>query len=57
MTTSPDGRPVSAPDRMAEIKERYGPGQIVTRFITEGAPELLAAVELTERRLAGVLTD
>jgi putative nucleotidyltransferase with HDIG domain len=57
LTTSPDGQPVSAADRMSEIKERYGPGTIVTRFITDGAPELLAAVERTERRLAGVLTD
>jgi hypothetical protein len=57
LTTSPDGRPVSSADRMSEIKERYGPGTIVTRFITDGAPELLAAVERTERRLAGVLAD
>jgi putative nucleotidyltransferase with HDIG domain len=57
LTTSPDGQPVSAPDRIAEIKARYGPGHIVTQFITDGAPELLAAVERTESRLAGVLTD
>lgn len=55
LTTSPDGQPVSALDRIAEIKERYGPGHIVTRFITDGSPELLAAVERTERRLAGLL--
>jgi putative nucleotidyltransferase with HDIG domain len=54
LTTSPDGQPVSASDRVAEIKERYGPGHIVTRFISDGAPELLAAVERTERRLAGL---
>jgi putative nucleotidyltransferase with HDIG domain len=57
LTTSPDGQPVSAPDRIAKIKARYGPGHIVTQFITDGAPELLAAVERTECRLAGVLTD
>jgi hypothetical protein len=57
LTTSPDGQPVSAADRIAEIKARYGPGHIVTRFTTDGAPELLAAVERTERRLSGVLTD
>ena len=44
-------------DRIAEIKERYGAGHIVSRFITDGAPELLAAVERTEYCLAGVLTD
>jgi hypothetical protein len=53
VTTSPDGEPVSARERIAEIKHRYGPGHIVTRFITDGASELLAAVERTERRLAG----
>ena len=53
LTTSPDGEPVSAGERIAEIKQRYGPGDIVTRFITEGSTELLAAVERTERRLAG----
>ena len=52
LTTSPDGEPVGAAERIAEIKERYGPGDIVTRFITEGVSELLAAVERTERRLA-----
>jgi hypothetical protein len=57
LTTSPDGEPVRAGDRNAEIKQRYGPGHIVTRFITEGAPELLAAVERTERRLAAKLAD
>lgn len=53
LTTSPDGEPVRAGERIAEIKQRYGPGHIVTRFITEGSPELMAAVERTERRLAG----
>ena len=52
LTTSPDGEPVGVRERIAEIKGRYGPGDIVTRHITEGASELLAAVERTERRLA-----
>ena len=51
LTISPNGQPVSAPDRIAEIKARYGQGHIVTRFISDGAPELLAAVERTESRL------
>ena len=50
-TTSPDGQVVSPQDRIAEIKERYGSEHLVTRFITEAAPELLAAVERTEQRL------
>jgi putative nucleotidyltransferase with HDIG domain len=53
LTTSPDGEPVSAQERVAEIKERYGPSHIVTQFITDGAPELLSAVRRTELRLAG----
>lgn len=40
--------------RIAEIKQRYGSGHLVTRFITGAAPELLAAVERTERRLAAL---
>jgi putative nucleotidyltransferase with HDIG domain len=55
LTTSPDGQPVSALDRIAEIQERYGSGHIVTQFISAGTPELLAAVDRTERRLAGEL--
>jgi putative nucleotidyltransferase with HDIG domain len=57
LTTSPDGDQVSVRDRIAEIKERYGPGHVVTQFITDGTPELLGAVERTERRLSGVLVD
>jgi hypothetical protein len=50
-TTSPHGNPVTAQARIAEIKHRYGPGHLVTRFITEAAPELLAAAERTEQRI------
>ena len=50
-TTSPAGEPVAAQARIAEIKHRYGPGHLVTRFITEAAPELLAAVERTKQRI------
>ena len=53
LTTSPDGEPVGAGERIAEIRARYGPDDIVTRFIIQGESELLAAVDRTERRLAG----
>jgi putative nucleotidyltransferase with HDIG domain len=53
-TTSPFGEPVSHGDRIAEIQRRYGPGHLVTRFITEAEPELVAAVKRTEERLAAV---
>lgn len=53
-TTGPGGERVSARERHAEIKQRYGPGHLVTEFIERGAPELLAAVDRTEQRLAGL---
>lgn len=52
ITTSPDGQPVAAAERIAEIKRRYGPGHLVTRFITEATPGLLAAVPRTEQLLS-----
>jgi hypothetical protein len=51
LTTSPDGHELAAQVRIAEIKRRYGPQDLVTRFITEGTPELLAAVDRTRQRL------
>jgi hypothetical protein len=51
MTTSPEGEPVAFEDRIAEIKERYGPHDLVTFFIRQAKPELQAAVERTEQRL------
>jgi len=51
-TTSPDGDVVTPQGRIAEIKARYGPDHLVTRFITEAAPELLAAVKRTDHRLS-----
>ena len=51
ITTSPDGEPVAATERIAEIKQRYGPDHLVTRFITLATPDLLAAVGRTEQLL------
>jgi putative nucleotidyltransferase with HDIG domain len=53
-TTSPSGDTVTPQARVAEIQHRYGPHNIVTRFITDAAPELLAAVQRTEERLVAV---
>jgi hypothetical protein len=50
LTTGPNGEPVDARDRIAEIQQRYGPGDLVTEFITRATPELLAAVNRTQRR-------
>jgi len=51
MTTGPDGQGFEVLDRLAEIRSRYGPGHIVTRFISRAEPEIVAAVRRTERRL------
>ncbi len=43
LTTGPDGERVAVEERLAEIRDRYGPGDVVTRFIERATPELLAA--------------
>lgn len=56
MTTGPDGDTTGVRERIAEIQARYGPEDLVTVFIRQAEPELVAAVERTEARLraAGV---
>lgn len=54
LTTTPDGEEVDARERIAEIQERYGPGELVTEFITSAAPALLAAVDRTKERAGAV---
>lgn len=43
MTTGPQGQDVTVENRLDEICSRYGPGEIVTRFIERARPVLLAA--------------
>ena len=45
MTTSPDGQPVPAERRLAEIHDRYGSGHLVSRSIQRATPMILCAVE------------
>jgi hypothetical protein len=52
LTTSPNGKPVTAKKRIREIRRTYGPGNVGTRAITTATPELLAAVQRTEHLLA-----
>lgn len=54
MTTGPDGQTVSVEERLAEIRARYGPGDVVTQFVERAEPELVAAVRRVEERLAAV---
>ncbi|HEY3718401.1 MAG TPA: HD domain-containing protein [Jatrophihabitantaceae bacterium] len=57
MTTGPDGQHIPVDERLAEIRARYGPGHIVTRFINRAEPQIVAAVERTKSRLASARTD
>ncbi len=43
-TTSPDGDQVQVTHRLAEIHDRYGPGHLVSRFISRATPLILEAV-------------
>jgi putative nucleotidyltransferase with HDIG domain len=54
MTTDPQGRPVRAEDRIAEILERYQTGDSVHAAIRAATTDILAAVQRTEDRI-GVL--
>jgi HD domain len=40
MTTGPDGDHVRPADRLAEIRARYGPDHVVTRFVELATPEI-----------------
>jgi HD superfamily phosphodiesterase len=51
MTTTPTGHVVSVHDRLSEIVERYGPHDVVTRFIRRAEPELVSSVARTGQRL------
>jgi predicted hydrolase (HD superfamily) len=56
MTTDPSGNKVSVHDRLAEIRERYGPHSIVTRFTHNAEPCLIASVKRTNCRLLPAAT-
>ncbi|WP_433340601.1 HD domain-containing protein [Streptomyces sp. CA-253872] len=52
MTTTPDGGVTNTRARVAEIAERYEKGSVVARFIRRAAPEIHAASDRVEGRLA-----
>jgi HD superfamily phosphodiesterase len=56
MTTDPSGNTVSVHDRLAEIRERYGPHSTVTRFTFNAEPCLVASVARTSCRLLASAT-
>lgn len=51
MTTTPTGDAVSVHERISEIKERYGPRDVVTRFIRKAEPQLVSSVVRTDQRI------
>ncbi|MEO3775458.1 HD domain-containing protein [Micromonospora sp. B11E3] len=53
MTTGPDGQDLTPEERLAEVRERYGPDDLVTRFWRKAEPALMQAVLRTRSRLAG----
>jgi hypothetical protein len=55
MTTTPDGLPTTATERVTEIISRYGPDSVVGRFTRRAAPEIHDAVQRVETVLAGQL--
>ena len=54
MTTTPDGSLVSVHDRLAEIRERYGPHSLVTRFTRRAEPSLISSVSRTAVRMQSI---
>ena len=57
LSTGPDGEVLTVEERLAEIAERYGPGDVVTRFVDRARPELIGAVRRTEARLQLAFTQ
>lgn len=51
MTTGPDGQDLPVEGRLAEVRSRYGPGDVVTRFIERAADEITATVHRAEAHL------
>lgn len=54
MTSGPEGQRVTLDERLAEVTDRYGPGHVVTKAITEAAGYLREAVTRTQARISGV---
>ncbi|WP_167942994.1 HD domain-containing protein [Micromonospora profundi] len=52
MTTGPDGQDLSVEERLAEIRLRYGPDDLVTRFWSKAERPLLMVVERVRKLMA-----
>ncbi|WP_332261510.1 HD domain-containing protein [Micromonospora chokoriensis] len=51
MTTGPDGQDLTVKERLAEIRERYGPEDLVSRFWARAEPALTDAVRRARGRM------
>lgn len=54
LVTGPGGEPLPVQQRLEEIRSRYGPDHLVTRFIDRAEGEMLWAVRRTEERLLSI---
>ncbi len=52
MTTGPDGQDLGVHERLAEIRQRYGPEDLVTRFWQKAEAPLMKAIGRTQARMA-----
>ena len=52
MTTGPGGQRMPIGQRLADIRTRYGPEDVVTRALARSAPQLEAATSRVARKLA-----
>ncbi|MFE0529821.1 HD domain-containing protein [Micromonospora parva] len=52
MTTGPDGQDLAVGERLAEIRDRYGPDHLVTLFWRRAEPALMASIRRTQARMA-----
>ncbi len=57
MVTGPAGERVPISDRLAEIRQRYGPASLVGRFVSAASPELHGAAERTLGLMAAAGVD
>jgi len=52
LTTGPDGQRMTAEQRLADIRARYGPAHPVIRALARSEPRLIAAVGRVSRKLS-----
>lgn len=52
LTSGPGGELMTVDERLAEVKMRYGPDDLVHRFVTEAEDQLVAAARRAEAKLA-----